>query len=483
MVIAPHPCQTCKATPGRYGALVCPHCYGSTLGPQGAYLASTADYLLFGGQMGGGKTYTSVLKAARYLGVEGFSALLLRKTRRELNRQGSLWPVARSIFPRICPGVEFNKTELTATSPQGAVVEFGFLEGPDDHERYMSAQYDLIIFDEATRFRAEHIRFLFSRLRGSDPSLPRQLCLSTNPGGQGHEAIFRDFEPWLNPAFNGYGGPAKPWEKRHFVPGHGEDGEPAPTWCAPGTPDAQTANFIPARLSDNPSIAENDPGYAQRVKLLDLVTYERLAKGNWLIKEAAGTVFRRDWFKQLQAMAGRLPEELTRTRIRAWDFAATEGEGDWTVGARWSLARAGYKALEQVERHRFAPGKVLDLFWRMAASDPKGTTQIIPQDPGAAGKIVADTILKEAKRRGVRVRSHILAGRGNKLERSKPASAQAWRGEIRVMPGPWLEEWLDEHTRFPDQCDYDDQVDTTSDAALFLDDFAANGRFTLGRDA
>lgn len=483
-VIGPHPCQHCLYTPGKRGALVCPSCYGTGLGPQGVYMASTATHLLFGGQAGGGKSFSAMAKAASNFLNPRYSALMLRQTRPELFDPGGLWDIANQILPAIDPGVKMRQSpDIRATSSSGAVILFSYMDGPRDHERYKSSQFFQIFADEASTLRPESLAYMFSRIRSTVPGIPRQMALCTNPGGRSTDYIVREFAPWLDPEFKGYGGPAKPWEKRHFINGRDSNGKRYAIWCAPGTPLSMTANFIPAGLNDNPSLSENDPDYATRLTMLDMVNYERLAKGNWLIKEGAGLIFKREWFNTVSAPGGYLPDELTRARVRVWDFAATEGDGDWTVGARWSLARAGYKAVEQVERFRHAPGKTLEKFWAMAKSDPRGTTQIIPQDPGAAGKIVADTILKEARQRGARVRAIALAGRGNKVERSRMASAQAWRGEIRVMPGPWLEVWLDEHSAFPDQCLNDDQVDTTSDAQLMLDDFAANGRFTQGRDA
>jgi len=467
--IAPHPCQSCLDTPGFFDGQPCDHCYGTGLGPQGAFLASTADYLLYGGQAGGGKTFSLVLKAARYFRHPRFNAVLFRQTRREVLR--SLWKEARYLLPLIDRGVEFNKTELTATSSTGASIEFAFAESPEQIERFQSAQYSLVGFDEGTHTPLGVIRFMNSRIRSPDPELPKQLCICTNPGGQSHDAIFADFEPWLNPLYRGPGGPAKPWEKRWFVPDHDDRGQSVNMWVPEGAPGARSANFIPAALRDNPTIYANDPYYVERMKQLDMVTYERLA----------GTMFRREWFPVIVTAQGFLHDSIVRCRVRTWDRAHTEGAGDWTVGARWVLTRDGKIVLEDVARAQLAPGRAEELMWRTASQDPRGTTQWIPDDPGA-GTAYADTLLREAIRRGVRMRVCPIAGRGDKITKAKGISAKAWRGEVQIVFGPWNDIWLDEHTSFPDQCQHDDQVDTSSDADIVLADFRNNGRFTIGRD-
>jgi predicted phage terminase large subunit-like protein len=477
--IAPHPCQTCLPSPGRVNGQPCPACYGTALGPQGAFLASTADYLLYGGQAGGGKTFSLVLKAAAWFLHPRFSAVLFRQTRREVMR--SIWKEARFLLPKVDPGVQFNKQDLLATSSTGATIEFAFAEEPEQIERFQSAQYNLVGFDEGTHTQIEVIRFMFTRIRSPDPALPRQLCVCTNPGGESHDDIFRDFAPWLDPGFKGPGGPAKAWEKRHYLTEHDDQGAARSVWVPASTPGAKTANFIPARYEDNPTLRDADPHYKESLKARDLVTYERQAHGNWLIKEAAGTMFQKSWFKVLVTADGALRPDLVRTRIRVWDRAHTEGKGDYTVGARWVLARDGWLCVEDVVRAQLAPGRAEELLWKTAAKDPPGTIQWYPDDPGA-GVAYADTILREAAKRSVRIRIFPVSNRGDKAGRARLPSAKAWHGQVFLAAGQWNDVWLDEHTAFPDQCENDDQVDTSSDACWLLDDFKAHGRFTVGRD-
>jgi hypothetical protein len=56
-------------------------------------------------------------------------------------------------------------------------------------------------------------------------------------------------------------------------------------------PDALTRQFIPARVYDNPSLIEKDPGYIRRLKALDPVDRRRLLDGDWWVANT-GTVYR-----------------------------------------------------------------------------------------------------------------------------------------------------------------------------------------------
>lgn len=77
---------------------------------------------------------------------------------------------------------------------------------------------------------------------------------------------------------------------------------------------------------------------------------------------------------------------------RAWDRAATEGGGDWTVGvlmAAWGAAPNVVLAIVDVVRGQYASHQVNEAIHRAIERDPPGTILRLPQDPGQAGKAQA----------------------------------------------------------------------------------------------
>ena len=57
---------------------------------------------------------------------------------------------------------------------------------------------------------------------------------------------------------------------------------------------------------------------------------------------------------------------------------------------------------------------------------------------------------------------------GDKVTRARPFAAAAANGNIRVLRAPWLTDWLDELSTFPEAADHDDQVDSVTGAFGYL---------------
>ena len=87
----------------------------------------------------------------------------------------------------------------------------------------------------------------------------------------------------------------------------------------------------------------------------------------------------------------------------------------------------------------------------------------LPRDPGQAGKVQADYLLRQLA--GFSVRA--TAESGDKTTRAGPVAAQAEAGNIRLLRGPWNEAFLEEVALFPNGA-HDDQVDALSRAFAAL---------------
>ena len=87
------------------------------------------------------------------------------------------------------------------------------------------------------------------------------------------------------------------------------------------------------------------------------------------------------------------------------------------------------------------------------------------QEPGSSGKALVDQfaryVLPGYDFQGIR-------STGDKITRARPFSASAANGNVRLVRGRWLTDWLDEVSAFPEGLTHDDQVDSAVGAFTFL---------------
>lgn len=217
---------------------------------QAEFLALTAREALYGGAAGGGKSDALLMGALEYVHVPGYSALILRRTFRDLNQPDAI--MARSHDWLRGTDARWNDRDKRWTFPSGATLTFGYIDHERDKEQYQGAALQYIGWDELTQFPEAWYRWLFSRLRRlAGSSVPLRVRAATNPGGIGHE-----------------------WVRRRFVD-PGDAGKP----------------FVPARIVDNPSLDSDD--YLSSLAELDSTTLAQLRDGVW-VRDAEGLVYRYD---------------------------------------------------------------------------------------------------------------------------------------------------------------------------------------------
>ena len=163
---------------------------------------------------------------------------------------------------------------------------------------------------------------------------------------------------------------------------------------------------------------------------------------------AGGGEFKREWFPVIDAIpAG--------TRFaRGWDLAATQGAGDWTVGAKVGVMPDGRFVVADIVRGRESQLGVERMIKSAAQADGVAVQISIPQDPGAAGKNWVASMIRMLA--GYRVRSTVEAG--DKVTRSKILRSQAEAGNVLVLRGRWNAEFFSELEMFP-VGKHDDQID------------------------
>jgi len=430
-------------------------------GPQARFLASTASEALYGGAAGGGKSAALIVMPLRWVHHPRFSGLILR---RETPQLVELWQEACALYPRAFPGAKADHGKLTWTFPSGARIWFTHVQHEKDIARFDGQAYQLIGFDELTHFTEAMFTRICARLRGP-PELPKYARATTNPGGEGHEWVFKRWGPWLNPDATPR---AQAGEKLWYLPG----GENGTQWCEENSTRTEVADgketvirarsrvFIPASLSDNPFIGDE---YRAQLAELDAVRRAQLKDGNWLIKPGAGLYFKRGWFKRAEMV----PKGARA--IRYWDRAATAAEPgkdpDWTVGLRlWELDGIYY--IDSIVRMRGTPQEVEATIRATALSDGRSVIVGIEQDPGQAGKFEAEYYVRALS--GWTVRTYPVMR--DKITRAGPVSSQAEHGNVRIVAEPgtrWLEAFFEELEGFPD-ANHDDQIDALSGAFAAL---------------
>jgi hypothetical protein len=223
-------------------------------GPQEDFLASGETDVLYGGAAGGGKSYAMLIDPLRFAHRAAHRGLIIRRSMPELRE---LIDKSRELYPKAFPGAKYKEVEKLWIFPSGAKIEFGFLERDADVYRYQGQAYSWIGFDEITHLPTEFSwNYLASRLRTTDPEIETYMRCTANPGGSGAH-----------------------WVKKRYI-------DPSPPNESFRGEDGLTRKFIPARLDDNPYLAE-DGRYEQMLNALPPTQRQQLLEGNWDVAEGA----------------------------------------------------------------------------------------------------------------------------------------------------------------------------------------------------
>lgn len=150
------------------------------------------------------------------------------------------------------------------------------------------------------------------------------------------------------------------------------------------------------------------------------------------------------------------------TLVRAWDKAASEGEGDWTVGVKMGRHGDTYYVVDVV-RGQWSTDNRDKMIRLTAALDGQDVQILGPQDPGDAGKSSAEAFIKNLA--GYSVKTARVSG--SKDVRADPLSSQVNASNVRLLKGAWNKPYTEEFRQFP-LGKWDDQVDASSDAFNFL---------------
>lgn len=393
---------------------------------QKVFLRTYALEALFGGAAGGGKSSALLMAAMQYVDVPGYSAILFRRTYADLSLPGALMDRFKDwIAPH--DDIHWNANSYVATFPSGARISFGYLNNTNDYLRYKGSEFQFIGMDEVTEIRESDYRYLFSRLRrpanGPLSQVPLRMRAASNP--------------------------APNWVRQRFIV------------------EGQETNriFVPSLLTDNPGI--DAVSYRQALQALDPVERRRLEEGDWW-STTLGSMFDRTSFVIIDPHEIPIITSAARV-VRFWDLAATEPspsypDPDWTVGTLGVFDQGIFYILD-VRRARVKSDKVEHLIAQTALEDGPLVSIRMEQEPGSSGKALVDQfaryVLPGYDFQGIR-------STGDKVTRARPFSASVANGNVRLIRGRWLTDWLDEVSAFPEGLTHDDQVDSAVGAFTFL---------------
>lgn len=393
---------------------------------QRVFLRTYALEALFGGAAGGGKSSALLMAAMQYVDVPGYSAILFRRTFADLSLPGALMDRFKDwILPH--SDIHWNANSYVATFPSGARISFGYLNNQNDYLRYKGSEFQFIGMDEVTEIRESDYRYLFSRLRrpasGPLSRVPLRMRSASNP--------------------------APNWVRQRFI--------------VEGM--SKNRIFVPSLLTDNPGIDADS--YRQALSALDPVERRRLEEGDWW-STTLGTMFDRTSFVIVDPHE--IPPVTSTARVvRFWDLAATEPspsnlDPDWTVGTLGIFDQGIFYILD-VRKARVRSDKVEALIAQTALEDGPLVSIRMEQEPGSSGKALIDQfaryVLPGYDFQGIR-------STGDKITRARPFSAAVANGNVRIVRGSWLTDWLDELSSFPEAANHDDQVDSAVGAFTFL---------------
>lgn len=300
-------------------------------GLQLAFIESPCRETLFGGSRGGGKTFAIFIDWLLHSEAHGRDAkgIVFRRTLVELD---DFIETAKDVLG--AAGHEWKEQKKSFISPSGAVLRCRYLESDNDAGLYQGHQYTRVYVEEIGNFPNEApIKKLFATLRSAKGILC-QFKATANPGGAGHA-----------------------WVKARWI-------DPVAAMTPFSMDNGKTMRlYIPAKLTDNPHLMENDPGYIDMIRNAgDEELVRAWLDGDWDV--VVGQYFREFSRAKHVIPTVRLPDSWT-VRYRAGDW------GSARPGAYYWIAVADGMPIPGIKR--YIPRGALVVYRELytVAHDPK----------------------------------------------------------------------------------------------------------------
>jgi len=431
---------------------------------------------VYGGAVGGGKTFALLLSPLRHVHRPGFTSVIFRQTVPQIRQVGGLWDVARQIYKTKGLDGQPNEGRTEFDFPSGAKIAFGHISADRDLDDWAGSQIAFTGIDQIEAFTEHQFRFLTSRTRSTCGAVPR-IRATCNPDP---DCWLRNFMGWWIDKDTGYAIPERSGVIRYYT-----IRDNAAEWAdtreelleryGPDT-GVLSFSFIPSRLEDNPELMRLNPGYLTYLRGLPRVLRERLLLGNWNVRASAGDYFKREKFAVLPACP-----PLVRM-WRYWDRAGTASKdgapakGSWTAGCLMGITDKGRYVIKDMTRFQCEPPEVMTRIQNVASQDGRGVNIGIEGDPGQAGKAEAQS--QVAGLAGYRAEVNYV--HESKGARALPLSSQVHISNVDLVAGDWVDAFLREAENFDGMGKgITDQIDAASGAFHMLTTTKAGGMFAF----
>lgn len=218
--------------------------YDTLLPKQIQFMDTFAIYRLFWWAKWGGKSHAMRAEAVKQcLSVDWLRGLVLRRTYPEVYNN-MIVPLQRELPKEM---YNYKESKHVMEFPNKSTITFGFCQTLKDVMKYQGIEYDFICIEELTHWTELEFSILMWSLRTSRPDYVPNFFASTNPWWVGHARVKRI---WIDRDF-------KEWE------------------------DPSEYAFIPAKVTDNTIIMENDKWYVKRLHLLPEVYRKAYLDWDW----------------------------------------------------------------------------------------------------------------------------------------------------------------------------------------------------------
>ena len=151
-------------------------------------------------------------------------------------------------------------------------------------------------------------------------------------------------------------------------------------------------------------------------------------------------MFKREWFEILKAAP------FCTNKVRYWDKAGTAGgDGSRTAGVLQGRTSDGQFVILDVIKGRWSATEREAIIKQTAQADGPTVTVWVEQEPGSGGKESAENTVRNL----AGFSCQIERVTGAKEVRAEPFAAQASIKNVKLAPGDWNKEFLDEAEVFP----------------------------------
>jgi predicted phage terminase large subunit-like protein len=193
----------------------------------------------------------------------------------------------------------------------------------------------------------------------------------------------------------------------------------------------------------------------ERKKLLTEASWEALYQQNPVI--VGGGIFPIDKLRVVSIF----DRSKIKHSVRAWDKSATHGGGDYTAGVLMHEMKDGTFVIEHVVRGQWSALEREEIIKATAAADKNSIKSwyeiVIEQEPGSGGKESFEATVRNLA--GYCVYADKVTG--SKAVRADPFAAQVQAGNVWLVAGSYVQDFLDEMEVFPSGL-HDDQVDAAA---------------------